>query len=623
VAEYWRMVPRDIRGNLEFRLAVRKRCATDLEFRAAMIKACREDFLFFCLVFVFLHEPRAVGSKKIPFLVWDHQVPVIQGILKNLGQKDIVVDKCRGEGMSWISVLLALWTWLFHEDSVVGMVSSTEDKSDRPGDVGSLMGKLDWEIECLPKWMVGKKKDDWDRNLTEHTLVNKRTRSQILAFAATKNTGRGNRFTWFFLDELGEWQRGPDKEVLTSLQQATNCRLIVSTPAGAHGAYYDFVHGEGDFVKLTLDWKDNPSKNRGLYVVRNHTARAMDPKHNPLPPGYEIECMEYYPILRKKGFHLEGTTRSLWYDKQCLRGDSTPLSIAQELDRDFGGSQVKIFPREFFERARATVRPPNFIGEIDADAENLEAKFVNGGEQNLCLWTELDVGGKPPRGSYVVCADISQGLGGVMGSNSAAHVISLTTGEQVGELVTGNQPPDMFADSCIGLCKLFHDAFLAWEINGPGSAYTKQVKERGYTNIYMRERFDQRGKKKEKGIGWHTSQKTRDVLFTHLSRMVRTGELVLHSNALVPECDEYLRVGDKAVHQSQATDKTNEAHGDRVIAMGVGAIAMRDRSTGKRPALPSRTPPVNSMEYREQERLKAEANVESEWDERENADLVR
>jgi hypothetical protein len=77
------------------------------------------------------------------------------------------------------------------------------------------------------------------------------------------------------------------------------------------------------------------------------------------------------------------------------------------------------------------------------------------------------------------------------------------------------------------------------------------------------------------------------------------------------------------VHQSQATDKTNEAHGDRVIAMGVGAIAMRDRSTGKRPALPSRTPPVNSMEYREQERLKAEANVESEWDERENADLVR
>lgn len=622
MAEFWKLIPRDLQRNLEFRLAVRQRCATDLEFRAAIVKACREDFLFFALTFLWLHEPRASGSKKIPFLVWDHQIPVVLGILKHLGQKDIVVDKCRGEGMSWISVLLALWTWLFHQESVVGMVSSTEDKSDRPGDMGSLMAKLDWEIEQLPKWMVGKKKVDWDRNLTDHTLVNHRTNSQILAFSATKNTGRGGRFTWFFLDELGEWQRPDDAKVLTSLQQATNCRLIVSTPAGTHGAYYDFVHGIGVFEKLTLDWKDNPSKNRGLYVVRNNTPRALDPIRNPLPAGYEIECMEYFPKLRAKGFHLEGTTRSLWYDQQCLRADSTPLTIAQELDRDFGGSQVKIFTRDFFARAEASVRPPTLIGELDVDGETVEAKFAPGGEQNLSLWTELDVAGKPPSGSYVVGADISQGVGGAMGSNSAAHVINLTTGEQVAELVAGNQPPDVFADSCLGLCKLFGDAFLAWETNGPGGAFGKQVKDRGYTNLYMREKLDHRGRKKEKMVGWYTSAKSRDVLFTQLGRAVRTGELVIHSKALLDECHEYIRVNGKAVHQSQTAEKVNEAHGDRVIAFGVGAMAMKDRP-GKRVALAGKEPPVNSMEYREKLLREAEAEVESEWDDRENADLAR
>ena len=221
--------------------------------------------------------------------------------------RDIGVEKSRGEGMSWMAVLLALKDWIFDPMSKIGMVSSTEDKADNPEDPDSLFWKLDWQLTKLPKWMVGEKGTDYRRNIQDHTLVNLRNSARIAAYAATGDVARGGRSKWFLMDELASWRRGEDRRALTSVQHVTDCRLIVSTPEGAEGAYYDVMHQPSNMVKVVLDWKDNPWKNRGLYRYEKDKMVALDPVNNPLPTDYEAKSRDRMSRLRTNGFKLEGT----------------------------------------------------------------------------------------------------------------------------------------------------------------------------------------------------------------------------------------------------------------------------------------------------------------------------
>jgi hypothetical protein len=621
MADYYKDVPLEFEKNLEYRLELRARAASDKGFRRAMMTACKEDFLFFFAAWCWLYEPRPkrnplTGKRlphQIPFIPWEHQVPNFLEAAEHLGERDIGVLKCRSEGWSWFAILKAVHEWNFLPMTAIGLVSATEKKADNPKDPGSLFWKIDWELTQLPKWMVGEKDRDYVRNLSDHTLYRPGTLSSITAFAATSDAGRSGRFKWWLFDEFAFFPRGPDREVLAASQQTTESRLIISTPNGAEGAYFDVMHEPSNMVKIDVDWRQNPTKNRGLYKFEKGLPVAIDPVSNPLPKEYDPpsqETVNMFSRLRRRGFKLEDKIRSPWYDRECDRPGATPQSIAQELDRDFGGSTVKIFGAEFMAAVEATVRNPFSRGDLDFHPETLEPEFQTIEDGPLLLWCNLELRGKPPAGSYTVTADISSGLGGSYTSNSTAQVFNVQTGEQVAEFASNVIQPESFADYCISLAMFFNGAYLGWEVNGPGSGFGAQVARRGYSNVFYRRLLSRKERKKSKELGWHTSKQSKEIAFGQMLRAGRTGEIIIRSAALVKEFGQYIRIGDKIVHEGNAHTLDDaakgEAHGDRVIAACIGRMLIIDRPIPKA-ALDEeaghrgKDPPPGTMAAREKE----------------------
>lgn len=628
--EFLKEVPTDPAENVAYRIFMRDAASKSAAVRQAIMKACREDVLYFFRAWVWLYEPREMEDdgearpRIIPFLVWDHQEPVILEIKKHLGKRDIGIEKSRGEGMSWIGLMLALHQWLFELEPVnIGMVSSTQLKSDTPGNMDSLMAKLDWELEQLPSWMTGEIEKDYVRNKGDHTLVNLRNKSQIVAFAAAKGTGRGGRYTWFLMDELSEWDRGPDKAVMASTQQATKSRLVIATPLGSDGAYYDFMHTASNAVKLTLDWKENPSRNRGLYRIEGDKTVAEDPINNPLPAHYitpDTKVADLWDSLRKRGFILENRLRSPWYDEECFRADSTPQSIAQELDRDYGGSVTRFFGETVDSVVSSTVLPPLKRYEISVDSE-LKIEWDVKPNGSLSLWCELDMQGRPPKSSYTVTADVATGQGGKYSSNSVIEIIDNKTGEQVLEYATNQVPALDFADHAVALCKLFHNAYLGWEHMGPGVAFGNRVLHHHfYTRCFKRFVEGKGGKKKTNDYGFITRGAMRILGFEELKDFVLKKKLVVRSAAAAAEFPQYVETPGPKIHHVQVKGENDAAHGDRVIALLVGVQAMQDSM----PAQGSDgngddSPRPGSMAYRE---WLAEQNKDDDgWDDRSTADF--
>lgn len=620
MVELYKQIPQDLEGNLRWRKAVLSRCLDDTDFRDAMWQACQNDVLFFFNGFCWCYEPRprklngVMLPKQVPFIAWEHQIPLIQEVAKHLGTRDIGVTKSRGEGASWMGVLFAIHSFLFEEFSTVGLVSKDERAADDAQNADSLGWKIDWELTKLPLWMAGELNKDYKRSKSEHSWNNLRNRSSINAFAATGNVASGGRKTWFLMDELAKFPRGPDDAAMASTQHVTDCRFVVSTPLGSDGAYFELIHQDSNMVKLELAWEQNQTRNRGLYKFENHIPKAID-SNNPLPPDYDPpsdDVRKMFERLRRKGYKLEDCVRSPWYDNECDRPGATPQNIAQELDRDFGGSSYRVFGHHFFERTAETQVVPTHVGDIDFDLRTLEPSidFMEGGP--LLLWCPLDQLGRPPYRQYIIGCDISNGLGGTWTSSSTAEVFELVGNEltQVGEYTTRTTPPTEFADLCISLCKFFHNAYLAWEANGPGGAFGRRVISQNYSHFFYRTSVTRRRKTKRTEPGWWTDQRSKVVLFNDLKQGVIDRRCVLKGKELIKECESYVYKNGLIEHglvHGANDDAKGVSHGDRVVGAGVALQASRDLGSGdvNEPEV-SKMIPANSMAHRYREFLDSE-----------------
>lgn len=634
MASYYSRVPKDFEPNLRYRIRLREKCVVDEVFRQGIMEACRQDFLYWINSFGWLYEPRprrtAAGKKlpnQIPFISWPHQDDAVHRILPVLGYEDIGLEKSRGEGASWIFIYLALWEWLYQPMAAIGLVSKSEDSVDSSDDSDSLFWKIDWSLKNLPYWMQPNKK----RNLTDHTLKNLDNGSMITGYAATGDVASGGRKRWFLMDELAKFPKGQDEAAMASTQHVTDCRAIVSTPKGAAGEYHRIMHQPSSMVKIVLDWRQNPSRNLGLYQFIGGVPVAVDPINSPLPASYNPPnevTKDLFSRLRRKGFKLEGKPRSPWYDHECDRPGATPQSIAQELDRDYGGSQYRIFDYEFFAAAEKCQRIPLLRGNLTCDSEEIKCSFGETDDGPVLLWTPLDIKGAPPFGQYGVSADISAGLGGAYTSNSVVEVMNLITGEQVLEYATNVIAPHPFADLCVAIAKWFHQAYLSWEANGPGAGFSNRVKVLQYGNVYYRRDMLARGYAKTKKLGWWTDDGTKEMMFGELLRQVKSGDFIPRSDLLIKECAQYVRKDGKIEHVSVANaddSAKGKAHGDRVMAMCVGLQGARDRplaAAGKDTAYVPGEPLPYSMAARQNEYDRSLKSRNDEWDDRSNSDLA-
>ena len=624
----WQIVPTDLIANLKFRRDLLVRCRKSKVFREAIMEVCRDDPIFFfnSMCWVYEPRPRFAGGVRLPtlmpFIAWEHQVPCIQDIFENLGIRDIGLEKSRGEGASWIAVLLAMHDWLFTELAAIGFVSKDENTVDDPNDPDSLMWKCDYTLRKLPNWLSGEKGSDYYRNVNNHVLRNNRNGSTIVGYSATADVGSGGRKKWFLMDELAKFPRPNDEAAMASTQHVTECRLIISTPKGNSGAYFDAMHAESNMKKVILDWKQNPTRNRGLYKWIDGMPVAVDPINNPLPPGYNPisqDTVEVIARLRRRGFKIEGSERSPWYDRECDRPQATPQNIAQELDRDYGGSAYRIFGEAFFNRTEDSLMSAVHEGDIDFDEEEITKIRFDKIDSGPCkLYFPLDARGNPPAGHYGIGCDVSAGTAGSFSSNSTIIVADLRTGNQMLEYAINSLSPTRFADLAIAIAKWFGNCQLGWEHNGPGAAFTRQVLNRKYPYIFFRTSVSRRAKQKSKEAGWWTDERSKEVMFSEFQRAVLSGDFVVRSRELRYECGQYVRKAGKITHaliQNASDDSQGASHGDRVIAGCVLYQVMKDMPimSSDEEIDEERVPP-GSMAERELEYQRAQQDDDDGWD---------
>lgn len=601
-SDFYKRIPKDQADNLRYRKDMRQKAARDPALRKLLTLVCREDFLFFLNAFSWLYEPRPrfieVGGvmrpapKIFPFITWPHQDDAIKQIEDKVGLCDIGVEKSRGEGLSWIMISMAVRDWALKEGSSIGIVSRNEASADDPDDPSSLFWKIDWQLSRLPIWMVGRQGVDWKRIKDRHTLTNFKMGTSIKADAATGDVFRGGRLTWALFDEFAFFRKGEDTESLASSGGVTDSRVYVSTVNGEANEFFRVMHepDSPNFTKVIIDWRQNVSRNKGLYKFEGGIPVAVDPVNNPIAPDYDPpspEVLDLFSRLRRKGYKLEECERSPWYDLQCDRAGNTPQIIAQELDRNYTGSQYLVFGNEFMSAFKRTVLEPFHVGKFDVFEETesgdvdyrVEFQSIEGGE--VRLWVPLDVRGRPPKSLYVVAGDVSTGLGGSFTSNSTLVAIDMVTGEQVLGFASNTIEPAQFANMSVGISQWLWGAYLGWEHNGPGSAFTKRIIQVAYGNVFKRKSQSKNARRQLRELGWWTDEKTKTVMFSEFGRAVRAGDITMRDTHLFEECKQYIYEGGRIEHSSAMRTKDGsskgKAHGDRVIAACVVRQCMLDR----------------------------------------------
>lgn len=595
-----RYVPTAISANLRWRARIHKRIIDDPLFASVVWDACAVDPLFYISGFGYTYDPRQEPFAKLPFILWPIQQWGLLEILDAIGKHDLLIDKSRDMGVTWVCCLAYEWCWKFRRGQSFLMGSRVEDYVDKADNPKSLFWKIDFFQRNLPPWLMPP-----GFSYTEHRrkmhLLNPVNGNVIDGESTTKNFGRGDRRTGIFCDEFAAIEEG--NAVLASTRDVTRSRLFNSTPQGINNAHYD-LH-QTDIKVLRFHWTDHPGKSKGLYRTADDGSLLILDK-----AGYPED---YQPIL-------DGKIRSPRYDEECKR--ASPREMAQEWEIDYLGSGQQFFlAGAVQESIRKFARPPMLIGDLEYDSVTAEPiGFREDLQGRLRLWFLLDKDGNPPRDhKKVVGCDVAAGTGA---SNSAGCGYDAVTNEKLLEYVNPYIRPEEFAKQMIAIArwlgveeeiinahgervKTLTGAYLVWESNGPGRQFGSRVMDLRYGNIYYRKREEAIGKKVSQIPGWAATKETKLTLLGDYRAAVEKGQCVNRSKEALEECLEYIfdpQGGVSHSREGNAEDPSGAKanHGDRVTADALAWRGMSERKS--KPKLPKPEVPIGSLAWRIEQR---------------------
>lgn len=544
-AEFWPVI-KDMRSNLSFRRRLIQAAAKSRELKETLWTMCARDTLFYVNVFCFTHDPRLATDGKypiVPFITYEFQDEAIYQMEQALGNEDMLIEKSRDMGASWLCLVVIEHDWHFKDHRSALLLSAKEDLVDKKGAPKSLFFKLDMIHQYLPGWLRPA------LTRTSMKLVNNDTGSVIDGEATTGDMGRGGRFTVVLLDEFASVAQ--DTLALSATRDTTKCRFYNSTPALGRGKNCEFykLTQKDSLKKIRLHWVNHPDKAKGLYFV-------------------------------------DGKPHSPWYDAECVRS-SSPAEIACELDIDYAGASSQFFSGEAISKAKLSCFKPVVKGELFFD-EVSATKMVWHEDKDgaLMLWVKpQDDGTWPADGSYAIGADIAYGTGA---SNSAISVVDKKTGSKVAEWVSCTKKPYEWARISVAMARWFNNAFLVWEANGPGRDFGDNVVTLGYRNIYYRQNEKRLDKPSTQFPGWYATPETRAALLGKYQKAIIEGVYKNPSEGALSECLQYIYTPTGGISHSAAVTPNDPSgaranHADRVVADALAWLGMNETPFYEKP----------------------------------------
>lgn len=560
-------MPTSYRENLLFRKEIVGNCLENDDYRQEVVNACSRDILFWINTFVWTYDPRK-DNPVVPFLTWEFQDAAFSALDLGCGKHDMLIEKSRDMGASWIVLTLFTHRWLFKPMQSFLMVSRKEEYVDKSGDMKGLFQKVDFILDRLPHWMV----PSYTRNKLH--LKNNFNGSTIDGESTNGDVGRGDRRTAILKDEFASVDN--DYEVEAATRDVTKCRLYNSTPKGTSNAFYDKrqkMASETPDRLIRMHWSRHPEKAEGLYRYDTKAERLT-------LIDEEFKHGEDYRFIR------DGKLRSVWYDEQCIRA-SNQQEIAQEIDIDYKKSGWQFFAQDVVDELIAkTASRPVWTGDVVWDSGFQEISFMPNPDGPLDLWLPLDVNHKLV-GQPAVCmgCDIATGKGGSMSSNSVLSAYDQYNRVKVAEYKSNILSPERFADLSTALGRAFSsnhqtEAKLIFEANGPGGQYGKRLTENGYSNLYYRRNEMSDSTKESAVMGWWSTRDTKRLLLGQYATALIDGFAENKSEFALKECSEYIHEPNGNIVHAKSRNSidptvSGENHGDCVIADGLAVHLMK------------------------------------------------
>jgi len=592
--QWHKSVPKDKLANIKFRVGLLTEARDNRNIQRGLIEMCKRDILFFINAFVWQINPKDLESEIGPFISWEWQDEALLETMSRLfeDQDDILWEKSREMGATWLALIIAIWLCLFHDNKLVLCISHSEEAVDKAGKKGTLFAKIDFIMKYLPDWLkrrVRRRKLSFDFRGT----------SGIAGLASTGRSGVGDRAAFVLLDEFSKQQNAED---ILGQTADTGPRLFIGTHYGI-GTTYHTLTQRPDLRKIIMHWSQHPDKAKGLYKSGTRGGYEAIDKHYAFAPDYRF-VTDGTPI----GGARPGI-RSPWYDKEVIRRKNV-RDVAMHLDINPAGSVAQSFdPLTIMDLISNYARNPEWEGDLlyDIDA-GLPDRLVARVGGPLKLWINPTYLGKVPLGKYGAACDLSQGSGA---TPSCLSLGNLDTNEKVGELITPRLDPKQFAVLVVAICRLFVDesgegAELVWEIPGPGIFFGAKVLELGYRNLWKRVREDKLSDRVTESLGWNNTLDTKDDLLLQYRTALFARQFINPSEAALRQCDSF-KFDPATGHESSSEERSPEDpsgarknHGDRVITDAMLWLLMKAKERRPKQAMEQKIP-YNSLAGRRQE----------------------
>lgn len=506
-----------------------------------------KDVIYFFKMFLWTHEPRPLYLKwyglknaTIPFIPYPIQEEIILELVAAIRSgKDILLDKTREQGATWLVIGVILWFWLQRESGNDFLLGSRKfDNVDKKGSVDTLFEKFRYMLYYLPSIFLP---DGFDANKHDNVgnIRNPFTGSFIAGEANNENFSTSGRYRAIFADEFAKWEE-TDEKAFTSMGSAALCRIIVSTPFGM-GRKFSKLRFSDSIKVAQLHWSDHPLHGAGQYEVEQH------------------------PYLPEK----KNVKVSPWYLKECERRKNNPeADIGQELDMDhltagqpYFKMQAYYINQRYIELESNPVVTKNYEF-IRKDTDEIELYETSTGRFFV---RKEPIAGWEYR--YCIASDVAQGL--EHGDNSTITVYDRVKLEDV-MWFAGKVDTHVHSLLLEYFGHWYEDAFIIVESNNHGHHVLQKLKYT-YENLFHDQDFSQVVDIDRKSLGFRTSGTNKKPIVCGLVR-----------ESLDDKCEG---VYDKMFYSECQTFITNPKTGnpeassgnfdDRVITQGLKWIIHR------------------------------------------------
>ena len=317
--------PPNYSGELRRRMSIWQAAQNSPAFAAAAKGAYANDPVMFVHDCVWVYEPRAASQgdpTKLPAVPFQRQAEFLMWLKERFETKTSApVEKSRDSGATWMASAFAVWVWLFHPGSMVGVGSRKEVLVDRAGDMGAIFPKMRAIIEHLPPFLIPV---GWNPKAHSNymRLINPENQAAIVGEAGD-NIGRGGRSTLYFIDEAQPldarvltptgWRRIGDMRVGDAVLGPDNSvRKVIGINDCGEQVIYRVRMSDGTVAECTENhlWSvDKVWGIRGTHVLR--TKELIESGYVYRSPGGQTQYKYRVPLCQPLEFASDGMSLPL------------------------------------------------------------------------------------------------------------------------------------------------------------------------------------------------------------------------------------------------------------------------------------------------------------------------